>query len=135
MPSPTLIVPLPVDRFPNKLVPNVHNNILRNPPFCSFASFLIISLTPFINKADSLSYYLTIFMISFISSLEIINVVIPDPNIFLWRTASIADAASVNPNDIKRLLANGLSIFFTKGNPVSSNGPPKSPPDYHILCN
>ena len=40
-------------------------------------------------------------MISFISSFEIINVVIPDANIFLSITASIADAAAVNPNDIK----------------------------------
>ena len=37
-------------------------------------------------------------------------------------TASIADAATVNPNGIKTLLANGLSIFTIKGNPVFSNG-------------
>ena len=41
-------------------------------------------------------------MISFISSLEIINVVVPDPNIFLWIDGSVADAAAgtVNPNGI-----------------------------------
>ena len=38
-PYPALIIPLPVSIFPNKLAPNVPNNILRNPPFCSFASF------------------------------------------------------------------------------------------------
>ena len=27
--------------------------MLRNPTFCSFTSFLIVSLTPFINKPDS----------------------------------------------------------------------------------
>ena len=54
VPSPALIVPLPVKRFPNKLAPNVPINILRIPPFCSSVSFLIVSLTPFINKPDSL---------------------------------------------------------------------------------
>ena len=33
--SPALITPLPANIFPNRLVPNVPNNILRNPPFCS----------------------------------------------------------------------------------------------------
>ena len=54
MPSLTLILPLPVNRFPNILAPNVPSNILRNPHFCSFASFLIVSLKPFINKSDLL---------------------------------------------------------------------------------
>ena len=62
-------------------------------------------------------------MISFISSLEIINVVIPDSNIFLWIPASVADAAAVNPNGIKTLLANGFNTFSIKGNPDFSNGP------------
>ena len=47
------IVPLPVDRFFNKLVPNVPNKVLRNPPFCFFASFLFVLLTPFNNKPNS----------------------------------------------------------------------------------
>ena len=54
MPSPALIVLLPVNRFSYKLAPKVPNNISRNPPFCSFALFLIVSLMPFINKSDSL---------------------------------------------------------------------------------
>ena len=54
MPSLTPILPLPVNRFPNILAPNVPNNILRNPRFCYFASFLIVSLKPFINKSDLL---------------------------------------------------------------------------------
>ena len=66
-------------------------------------------------------------MISFISSLEIINVVKPDPNIFLEIAASVADAAAVNPNGIITLLANGLSTFPIKGNPVFSNGPKSLP--------
>ena len=36
----------------------------------------------------------------------------PDSNIFLWIAASIADAAAVNPNGIKTLLANGLRTFY-----------------------
>ena len=86
-------------------------------------------------------------MKSFIFSFEIDNIVgeatsgarAPDPNIFLWSTASVALAvAAVNVNGIKMLLANGLSTFPIKDNPVFSNGPkslPKNPPDCPILCN
>ena len=76
-------------------------------------------------------------MISFISSFEIINVVIPDHNIFWWIAASVVDAATVNPNSIKMTLANGLSTFFIKGNVIFSNGPkslPRNPPECPILC-
>ena len=83
-PSPPLIVPLPVNRFPNKLAPKVPNNIPRNPSFYSFASYLIVSLKPFIDNPDS-SRDLTIFMISFISSLEIVNVV-KQPEHFLMNS-------------------------------------------------
>ena len=80
----------PVNRFLNVLAPNVPHNILRKPPFCSLASYLIVSLTLFINKSDS-SRDLTILKISFVSSFKIINVVVrkakskerPDPNILL----------------------------------------------------
>ena len=49
-------------------------------------------------------------MVSFISSFEIINVVIReaksegrhDPNIFLWITASLTDDAAVNAKGIKK---------------------------------
>ena len=74
-------------------------------------------------------------MISFMSSLEIIQVVAPDSNIFLSITASVADAATVNPNGIKAFLANSLSTFPIKGNLVFSNGSkslPKNPPDCRI---
>ena len=77
-------------------------------------------------------------MISLISSLEIISVVKLDPNIFLWIAASVANAAAVNPNGSKTLLANSLSTFPVKGNPVFNNGPkslPNDPPDCPILCN
>ena len=73
---------LPVNRFPNKLAPKVPNNIPKKSPFYSSALFLIVSFTPYINNPDS-SRDLTIFIISSISSLEIISVVKPDPSIFL----------------------------------------------------
>ena len=62
----------------------------------------------------------------------------PELNILLWIAASVADAAPINPNGIKTLLANGLSTFSIKGNAVFSMGPtslPKNPPDWPILCN
>ena len=52
--------------------------------------------------------------------------------------ASAADAAAVNPNGTKTLLANGLITLFIKGNPVLSNGPkslPRNPPDCIIFDN
>ena len=53
---------------------------------------------------------------SSISSFDIISVVVSDPKIFLCISASTADAAAVNPNGIKTLLANDLIIFFINGN-------------------
>ena len=88
-----------------------------------------------INKPNTWSD-LTIFMVSFTSSIEIINVVTPEPNIFLWIAASVPHAIVVNSNGIKTLLASGLSRFFIKGNIVLRNGPkslPKNPPVCPIL--
>ena len=90
-------------------------------------------LTPFINKPDFSSD-----LISFVSLLEIINVVVPDPNKFLWITLPVAAAAAVNPNRIKTLLASGLCTFPIKSNPVFSNNPKsfsKNSRDCPILCN
>ena len=36
--------------------------------------------------------------------------------------ASVADAAAVNPNGIKTLLVNGVSILFDNGKPAVING-------------
>ena len=104
--------------------------------FFVFASFAIVSLTSFINNADY-SSDLIIFIISSISSFEIISVVIPNPNIFLLIAASVGDAAVVNPNGIKTLLANGLRTFAIKGNPGFSTKPKsitENPPNYSTLC-
>ena len=60
------------------------------------------------------------------------------PNIFLWVAAAVADAAVVNPNGTKTLLANSFSTFFIKDKQGFSNGPkslPKNLPDCSILCN
>ena len=38
------------------------------------------------------------------------------------RAASVADAATVNPNGVKTLSANGFSTFSIKGNAILSNG-------------
>ena len=56
-------------------------------------------------------------MILFNFSLEIINVVIPNPKIFQWIAAAVVDSAAVNPNGIKTLLANGFSTFFHQRQP------------------
>ena len=98
--SPALYIPLPflftlfpVRRFPNKLAPSVPNNVLRNPPFCSFTSFLTDSVTPVNNNPES-SRDFTILIRSSMSLFDIISVVWPpDPNIFLCIPASVADAA------------------------------------------
>ena len=57
------MIPLLAYIFPNKLASNVPNNMLRNPPFYSFALFLTVSLTPFNNIPES-SGDLTIFIMS-----------------------------------------------------------------------
>ena len=59
---------------------------------------------------------------SSISSLDIIGVVVPDPKIFLCFPAFTANSTAVNPNGIKKLLANCLIPFFINGNHVINNG-------------
>ena len=125
-------MPFPVKIFPSKLAASVPNNILRNPPLCWLASFWIVSQTLSGNKLESLRD-LTISIMSFISSFDIISIVIllceaedegrwPDPNIFLCIPASAVDAAAGNPKGIKTLLASCLITFFISGYPVFSNG-------------
>ena len=90
---------------------------------------------PFINKLDSSSD--VTFLTIFISPFVIIDIVTPDPNIFLWIASTVPYAAAVNSNGIKSPLANGLNLFPIKHNPVFSNGPnslPKNPADCPILC-
>ena len=86
-------MPLTVNTFPNELAPNVPNNIPKSPPLCSFASFLIVFANAFYHKTDS-SKDLIMSVIPFISSLEIINIVIPDPKTFFWIAVCVADGVS-----------------------------------------
>ena len=107
--------------------------MLRKPIFCSFTSVLIALLMVFMNKPHSWRD-LNIFMMLFISSLEIIDIVILDPSITLWIAASVS-AAAIYSNSVETLLANGFNAFFIKSKPAFSNGPkslPKNPPDYPI---
>ena len=115
--------PLSINEFTNKLAANGPRNMTRYPLFgVFFVLFLIVSLTPSFNKPD-FSRYLIIFMITLIPAFEITNVVMPDQKAFFSIAASTADAAAVNPNGIKTLLANGLSTFLIKDKPVFSNSP------------
>ena len=77
-------------------------------------------------------------MLSFKCSLENTNVVFrglkskvrPNPNIFLFIVATVGDAATVNPNVIKTLLANNLSAISVFGYGFRSL--PMKPPDCAI---
>ena len=75
--SPARTVPLSDNIFFNKVAPIVRHNMLKNPLFCYFASFPIVSLTHFINNSDS-SRDLTTLMIFSISLFEVITVVVPE---------------------------------------------------------
>ena len=76
------------------------------------------------NKSES-SRDLTILVMSFISSFDIVIIVLLlyegrwlDPKIFWCIPASAADAIAVNPKGIQTHLANGLISFFFCGNPI-----------------
>ena len=45
--------PFPVNTLSHELTANVPNSIGGNPPFCSLASFLVVSLTRLIINPDS----------------------------------------------------------------------------------
>ena len=128
---------LPANIFPSKVALRVAANIPENLPFCCYTSFSIVSLTPFISKPDS-SRDLTVFMISFKSSFENANgnVALPDPKVFFWVHANIAEFTAVNLKGTKMLLANCLNTFPIKGKRIFSKGPTSllgNPPNYTIL--
>ena len=52
-PEPALTIPFLANKFPNKLAPEVPNNIFKNPHFCSIVSFLIVLVTPFSKIIES----------------------------------------------------------------------------------
>ena len=49
---------------------------------------------------------------AFISSFEVIKVVVPEPCIFFWIPASIAEATAVISDGAKILFAKGTAINF-----------------------
>ena len=77
-PSFGFITPFPTNAFPNILTANVPSYIERNPTFCIFTSFLIVSLIFRFSTLDS-SIGLAILLISSISSFEIVNGAVSDP--------------------------------------------------------
>ena len=85
----------------------IYSHTAANPHFCSFASFLAVLLTYFINEPDSIRDL--IIFTSCIFSFEII-VFIPDTKIFLGIPVFAAVTAANNPNVVKTLLGNGLSF-------------------------
>ena len=60
---------------------------------------------------------------SFISLLEIIKVVVPEPCIFFWIPASIAEAAAVTPNRAKTFFAKGVAAFINGPANLLNNDP------------
>ena len=86
---------------------------------------------------------------SFISSFEIIKVVVPESSIFFLLYIYIYIYIFVFQDQqqmlqqliimgLRPLLANGLITFFINGNTVFNNGPkslPRYPPDWIILDN
>ena len=78
---------------------------------------------------------MTVFVISFISLFDIINVVVrfdkskrwSEPLVFFWIAESVADATAVNHNGVETLLVNGLVTCLVKGKPILSNGPKSQP--------
>ena len=127
--------------FHNKLAPKVPNNILRNPPFCSFASFTILLLTYFINKPDSsidliISEYLS-FLCS--KSLMLFSSLTPEDGKLIYVDVKLRYVGAYLIQTFQQtLLANGLSTSPIKSNLVFSNcskSLPKNPPDCYILCN
>ena len=91
--------------------------MLRNPPFCFFASFSIVSLKFFVNNPD---YWrdLTIFMISSIFHLKLSVFGFLNLHCFKWVSASAVDTVAGNLNGIKAPLAISLSTIFFNGNAV-----------------
>ena len=101
---PALTIPFSANKCPNKLAPKVPNNILKNPLFCSFVSFLIVLVIPFRKMLES-SRAWTIFITSLISLFEIMKLVVPEPCIFYWILASIAEADAVISNGAETISA------------------------------
>ena len=69
---------------------------------------------------------------SVISSFGLIRVAVPEPCIFFWIPASIAEAEAVIPNEAKIFFVNGTTTFIN-GFSILLNNASENPPDYIIL--
>ena len=74
----------------------------------------------------------TIFVIPFNSSFEVINFVVPEPCIFIWIPALIAEVAAVIPNVAKTFFAKGIATLIN-GLANLVNNDPKNLLDWIIL--
>ena len=61
-------------------------------------------------------------MILLIASFQTINAVAPDPKFLFLIALYVADAATINPNGIKMLFANGVNTLFINGQQAVING-------------
>ena len=69
---------------------------------------------------------------SFIFLFEIIKVAAPEPWIFFWIPASIAEVAVAIPSGAKIFFAKGTATFINRPANLLNNDP-KNPPDWTIL--
>ena len=110
--------------------PKLAHNMPRNLPFCSFTSFLYVSIAHCFRFFQRFNYFHNIFHSLFKTN----NIVVPEPELFLRISGSAVDVAA-NPNGIKTLLANTVSTFFIIGKPIFSNGPRSLPWNPHDCIN
>ena len=104
--------------------------MLKIPPFCAIFSFLIVFVNS-LHKILKSSRTWIIFIMSFIPSFGIIKVVAreaedegwPEPCIFFWIPASIAEAAALVPNRVKILFPKGTATFFNGPGSLFNNDP------------
>ena len=79
---------------------------------------------------------LKIFIISSISSFDIISAIVPNPDSFLGTPVSAAAIAAVNPNGTSTFLAKNVSTFFINLRPTfisCRRNPLRNQPDCIIL--
>ena len=112
------------------------NMIRRKPPFCCFTSCSIFS---FFHKhllsVNPILQEIQLFHDIFHSVVWNYWCVMPDPKSFFWTTATVVDAAEINPNNNKTLLANGVNTLFIDGKQSVINGLRKlrNPPFWLVI--
>ena len=134
LPEPALTISFPANRFPNKLAPKVPYNMLKNPHFCSFVSFLIVLVTPF-NKILESSRAWTIFITSFLhfimSFMSFFHYVILCQFEFLHQSLK---KLLLLLKELKKILLSELLLsLMDLLIMMLVNNDPKNPPDWVIL--